>query len=281
MGAPDPRRNAFGDIDFRLTRQWGSYKREDTPAKRVKPIPILIITYILNQAHGLHRDPARQAIADITTIAFYFLLRPGEYTGTTTDDAPFLLAHIGLYHHNQRLDLLHSPMALLHAATSASYTFTKQKNGVENEKLVHGRSGHPLCCPVLATVRLVLHPRAHKATLKTPIASYYTARGHFLIRAPDVTNVLRNAVAVNQTLVGISPTEVSAKSLRAGGAMALLCARVDTNLIKLLGRWHSDTMMRYLHVQAVPIMRPLAPRMFNNGRHTFLPYELVPILDPG
>jgi hypothetical protein len=40
--------------------------------------------------------------------------------------------------------------------------------------------------------------------------------------------------------------------------MALLCAKVDTNLIRLLGRWCSDEMLRYLHVQTFPIVALLA-----------------------
>jgi hypothetical protein len=52
--------------------------------------------------------------------------------------------------------------------------------------------------------------------------------------------------------------------------MDLLCAHVDSDLIKLLGRWQSDTMMRYLHVQARPVMRNFAARMLHGGN-----YDLV------
>ena len=41
----------------------------------------------------------------------------------------------------------------------------------------------------------------------------------------------------------ITPDEVSAHSLRAGGAAALLCTNVDPNVIQLLGRWKSDAMI--------------------------------------
>ena len=59
--------------------------------------------------------------------------------------------------------------------------------------------------------------------------------------------------------------------------MALLCGEIDADLIKILGRWHSDAMMRYLHQQAQPIMRKFAKAMFNNGTYSFLPEETVPI----
>ena len=50
----------------------------------------------------------------------------------------------------------------------------------------------------------------------------------------------------------------------------------DSDIIKLLGRWKSDTLMDYLHQQSLPVFRRLASLMFNNGHHTFLPAETVP-----
>ena len=79
-----------------------------------------------------------------------------------------------------------------------------------------------------------------------------------------------SATALYLTL-GIDPLRVSARSLRAGGAMALLCARVDTNIIRLVGRWRSDEMLRYLHLQAYPLMRTFARRMCAAGSFSLLP----------
>ena len=58
--------------------------------------------------------------------------------------------------------------------------------------------------------------------------------------------------------------------------MVLLCARCDTDQIKLLGRWHSDAMMRYLHQEAQPVLQQLAQKMFNSGQYTFLTTDSVP-----
>jgi hypothetical protein len=44
--------------------------------------------------------------------------------------------------------------------------------------------------------------------------------GHYF--AMDITEVLRNAMRINVHRTGIEASEVSARSLRAGGAMALL-----------------------------------------------------------
>jgi hypothetical protein len=45
-----------------------------------------------------------------------------------------------------------------------------------------------------------------------------------------------------------------------------------------MGRWHSDAMMRYLYIQAVPIINNYAIKMFNEGTYTFQPDETVHII---
>jgi hypothetical protein len=57
--------------------------------------------------------------------------------------------------------------------------------------------------------------------------------------------------------------------------MALLCGDVDQDLIKLLGRWRSDAMMRYLFVQAEPIMKKFASTMFNNSAYSLRPWSSI------
>ena len=65
--------------------------------------------------------------------------------------------------------------------------------------------------------------------------------------------------------------DVTVRSTRAGGAMALLCAGVDSNRIRLVGRWRSDEMYRYLHVQAQPVMTGLSSAMLQGGTFRMTP----------
>jgi hypothetical protein len=60
--------------------------------------------------------------------------------------------------------------------------------------------------------------------------------------------------------------------------MALLCANVDPNTIRMLGRWRSDEMLHYLHLQAQPLMQNFAQWMLAGGHYTLLPN---PQLAPG
>jgi len=279
MGTKDIRKNISGGIDIRIQRQLKSYKKDDSPPSRVEPVPITIILYILHRAYGSKRVADSQAVADVITIAFFFLLRPGEYTGTTTDDAAFSLADVTLFLQDKELDPMTAPLQDIEAATAVKLTFTTQKNGTRNESILHGRSDDALCCPTKAVIQRNLHHRHHNSKSTTSLASYYNPRRNWLVavKAKDVTGVLRHAAAANRSVTGINPKDISARSLRAGGAMALLCGDVDHNLIQMLGCWHSDAMMRCLHLEAQPIMSKFAAKMFNHGKYSFNPDKLVPV----
>ena len=58
--------------------------------------------------------------------------------------------------------------------------------------------------------------------------------------------------------------------------MALLCGQVDSDIIKLVGRWRSDEMLRYLHLQAYPLMMHLAPSMVRGGQFRMLSHQTLP-----
>jgi hypothetical protein len=276
LGTPYIRKDAFGAIDFRILRQFRCYQKEDAPPSRLKPVPIIIVIFILHQAYTPSTTNDRQAIADLITITFYFLLRPGEYTGTASDDAAFRLEDIELHVNDRAIDPLTFSDADFHAATFVSLTFTTQKNGTKGEIITHGLSTDALACPVKATVRRILHIRQNKATKTTPLASYFHNRKRIPIKAADVTTALRLATIATVQQTGLKHTDIATRSLRAGGAMALMCGRIDHNTIHMLVRWHSDAMLRYLHLQAKPLMRQCAVMMFNHGTYSFLPTDTVP-----
>ena len=71
--------------------------------------------------------------------------------------------------------------------------------------------------------------------------------------------------------VGCRPEDISAYSMWASGAMALLLAQFNLDMIQLIGWWHSDEMLHYLHVMARPIMQGFAARMVAHGSYMLIP----------
>ena len=252
------------------------YSKLDSPPHRVKPIPVPILRHVMAQALNAG-DAFPLACADMICLAFFFLLRPGEYTGTVTSSQPFQLRDVRFFLGHLALSSATAPADHLLTATFVSLEFTTQKNGVRGEVIGLGRSGDPHFCPVLAAARRVLHLRQAQAPPTQPLASFLDAATNAMTRLTpaDITAILRLSVTVLGAQYGFLPTDVSARSLRAAGAMALLCADVDSDRIRLLGRWQSDQMFRYLHVQAEPLMRNFSTRMLHGGAYTLLPNHNV------
>ncbi|KAL3810349.1 hypothetical protein ACHAXA_003078 [Cyclostephanos tholiformis] len=148
------------------------------------------------------------------------------------------------------------------------------KNGVRGEVIGLACSGDPFLCPVKALVRRVLYLRQNAAAPDTPIARVFNSVQS--VTSSTITSCIREAVAFLGPDLGFLPSDVSARCLRAAGAMALLLAQVDPDVIRLIGRWRSDEMLRYLHVQAYPLMRDYARRMLSSADYTLIPNHLVP-----
>ena len=278
MGTIDPRLTDQGKIDFRIARMIKSFKKNDAPPNRVKPVPLRVIRHIAFLAqHSLNSSSHIVATADMIILAFFFLLRPGEYSDSESHDSdPFRLCDVQLFIGDRRLDLFSDSDALLLQSRFASLTFTTQKNGIEGEVIGLACSGDPYVCPVKSIVRRVLYLRNHGAPPTTPLARLFgTSRR---VTSSFITSTIRDAVAFLGPQIGFLPSDVSARSLRASGATALLLGQVDSDVIRLIGRWRSDEMLRYLHVQAAPLMHDYSRRMLRSSDYSLIPNQTVPML---
>jgi hypothetical protein len=225
-------------------------------------------------------NDSRKAIADLVIIAFYFLMRPGEYCHTTGEDAshPFHNDEVELWRGPRKLDLATASDNDLLTATFCILLFSDQKNANRGEKVGHGLSSDPFFCAVRALARRIIHLRRNGAPPHTPIHCYYMQHRGRQLRIPSKSiNLLLRQSA---TMLGYEPADITVKALRATGAMALISARVDSDLIRLLGRWQSDAMLRYLHVQAVPVLQNFARQMHLHGQFNALPTAGVPVHQP-
>ena len=168
------------------------------------------------------------------------------------------------------------PLAELFLATHSSITFDDQKNRERGEVIGHGRSGHSVACPTLALARHIAYIRGYSKPASTPLCmAKGTGTRWVHVTSTMITTMLRCSAAALPDL-GFSPNDVNARSLRAGGAMALLCGKVDMDIICLVGRWKSKAMFRYLHAQALPLMANLASTILNYGTFTLLPSADMP-----
>jgi hypothetical protein len=282
LGASDPRTDANGNVNRRIRTLLKSYANEDPPAERVKPIPIQLVTHAAVAAYNATNELTR-AIADCAILGFFFLLRPGEHTHSYTDNHPFRLQDVSFFCASAWHNAATAELQLLQTATQVLLNFTTQKNGEENEAVAHGSTNSDLVSPVKAVSRRVTHLRFWQATPDTPLhtvcVSNLKTRN---VTSGALTNMLRSSCSVLGGSIGIRPADISARALRAGGAMALLRARVDPTVIQMVGRWKSWTMIRYLHKSAT-VTTDLAARMMIGGHyaltnHATLPADAITLL---
>ena len=280
LGEPDPRKEVPGSQRNHplLASFLKSLRDSDSPASRSYPANLTILRQLplTLDTRSAPTTPMNMHICDLCVVGFYWLLRPAEYlhTAGTGRSQAFRLCDI-TFAFGDRI-VLASDSSLndvsVTLVTRAILTFTDQKNAVRGEQISHTTTADPFLCPCKALVRLCQRLLHHHAAPTTPIHTYFTPAGtceH--ISQHHVTTALRTAACHVRHLTGIDPALLSARSLRPGGATALLCSGIDSNIIQLLGRWKSDAMLRYLRVAAHATSANFAQRMLDAGTYTFAP----------
>ena len=195
-----------------------------------------------------------QAVADLIVIAFYFLLRVGEYThqakGRLT--VPFHIGDITFRDASGAAIPQAAPLSTLYTAVEATMRITNQKSGIKGACIhVEALQSDPTNCPIKALARRTHHILSNGGTLRSPIYKYYNQRNRpNNVLGSHINNTVKEAaMTMGLDKHGYSKTDISSHSLRAGGAMAMHLNGIDTRIIKLQGRWSSDTFMTYIHEQ--------------------------------
>jgi hypothetical protein len=211
----------------------------------------------------------QQASTDLCIIAWFYLLRVGEYTRPRKQSAqttPIRICDITFWFNQSKLDPALPLTVLLQRCTAATIHLDNQKNGKRNAT-IHQQTTNTVVCPVKALIRRVVHIRQHTTTSQTLIGTYFTPTrpNGWIITATDINTTLKTAVkAQGLERFNISPADISSHSLRAGGAMALHLNQVPDRTIQILGRWSSDTFLIYIHQQIAAFSHNLSTLMSTN-----------------
>ncbi len=207
VGAEDPQLNLAHQIDFRLQRMIKSWKSSDPVPLHAKPIPIQVIqrAATLSQLSSTS-DSLYQATTDMIILAFFFLLRPGEYTNN--DNTPFCLKDVQLFIGPCCLNLQTSSVAELTQANFGLLTFTDQKNGVRGKVIGQASTSHSFVCPVKALVQHVLYLRSQNTPPTTPLSRVFNTPAR--VTPSVLTTTFRDCVQYLGPDLGFLPSQVSA-----------------------------------------------------------------------
>ena len=251
-GYPDPRRPAGSSgpaLVLPFTNILKSYKDRDPVPKPQVALPVNAIILASAARVAPTASPSAKATADLIVMAFFFLLRVGEYTRpadhVTTRTVQFRVCDIRFWQ-GQTLLPLTSDAATLAGASAVTLTIDNQKNGQRGDT-IHQEACHTDFCPVRSVAARVSAILAQHMPLTTPLS--YVQPGTY-ITAPKVLAAVRaGARLANLTASGYDLSRVGAHSLRASGAMALWLSGHSAEVIMKMGRWRTQTFLTYIHSQ--------------------------------
>ena len=155
-----------------MARLVEGFRRQDPPATPQLAIPVAVPEQCYNRGYK-SSSYKEQAIGDLALIAFYYLLRVGEYTKPkfitvegknvrATRTVQFSVENIGFFKDNKILPRSSKIKDLL-TADSCTLKITNQKNGFMGET-IHQNAINSEHCPVKATASRVHHILQHKGT---------------------------------------------------------------------------------------------------------------------
>jgi hypothetical protein len=230
-----------------LAQLLDGWKKEDPPSKKTLPVEVDVPELLVEW--GLQSGALLLAgvVGDLTLIAFYFLLRVGEYTiksqrNDSKQTVPFKLENISFFKRDKlrqlrQLSRYASDDDIL-SADSAAMTLDNQKNGHKNVCIHHEANGDSIFCPVRAVGRRYVYLRSQtNNNWSTPIHAYWDEDGQ---QKEAVT-----ALEYPETR-GIPIDRVDTHSLRGGGANALSLNGYSDTQIQKLGRWRGQSFKEYI-----------------------------------
>jgi hypothetical protein len=247
-------------------------KREDPPSIPQLAVPVSVPIQCYKIAYQATATTAKdRATADLILIAFFYLLRVGEYTTPrrvkknnewvrATRTIQFRTKDIGFWKNGQQLDR-NSPLSILLTADAATLKISNQKNGRMGQT-IHQESIQAEHCPIKALARRISHILNNGGNDDTLICMYKTDNIVSSVTPTDLIQAIRYSVkSLNLHKAGIDPDIVGVHSLRAGGAMALkLHGESDTTIMKH-GRWSGLTFLQYIHNQIGHLSKDLSQKM--------------------
>jgi hypothetical protein len=245
--------------------------------------------------HTVHRllsSPTSHlaAVADLLIIAYFFLLRPGEYCYQREANTPFRLQDVSFRTPAGTYNAAVVDLALLDSVQLSHLRFTNQKNGDRDQDISHGLTTDPIFCPTKALIRRIHHLRYHQAPADTPLHTVYHPDGSVTALGASVfTNHLKDSLRTkvgNSTLgqqLNLLLKDITARALRAGGCMALYRSNLGELRLRQFGRWRSESMWHYLH-RTGTATDAYAAQMLTNGhftlqQHSPLPVEVAPEIE--
>ena len=272
-GEPSPLYRAENTYHLPLQRLVEGFRREDPPSVPQLAVPITVPNMCYSTSMLPDALQSQRAAGQLTLIAFYYLLRVGEYTNPryvlrnnrrerSTRTKQFSVGNVGFFKDGKVLPRT-SSLAELLTSDAATLKISNQKNGRMGET-IHQRAIHLDACPIKALAHRIHHILSNGGNTDSLICTYYADKNEepHHISSKDIISLLRAAAkTLRLEKQAIDPDLIGAHSLRSGGAMALKLHGYDDTTIRKMGRWTSDTFLQYIHNQIAHLSKDISKNM--------------------
>ncbi len=240
-----------------LDRWW----KTDGPVLKKLPVEADIPEFLVKLGLQPLANTKEKAVGDLALIAFYYLLRIGEYTvkGARNDSKQtqqFKVGDVTFFKRDHQGNLRQLPWNaspdLVMSADSATLKLDNQKNGWHGVCIHHESNGDPVHDPVRALGRRVLHIWEHAPGDGTMfLSAFFDGSTRYDVTDKDLRTALKlTATALDYPATrGIPVERIDTHSLRIGGANALSLAGYSDRQIQKMGRWRGETFKEYVREQ--------------------------------
>ena len=245
----------------RLAQMLDGWRKSDPPVEKKLPVEVDVPDYLVKLGLAPEATPLVKAVGDLVMVAFYYLLRVGEYTckGTRNESKQTVQFHgrnVTFFKRNKRGQLVQMSREAsdeeIMEADSATLRLENQKNGWQGVCINHEHNDDEIFSPVRALGRRILHIRSHggEGWQDLPISTVFTKGEPKGVTDKNIRTALKlAAAALDYPARGMPIDRIDTHSLRGGGANALSLAGYSDTQIQKMGRWRGETFKTYIREQ--------------------------------
>lgn len=257
----------------RIAEMLAGWAKLDPPTQKKLPVEADVPEFLSEMACACSASELTKAVGDLALIAFYYLLRIGEYTvkrsrNGTKQTVQFKLEDCTFFELNAMNQLRQLPRNAsderIMAAASATLKLDNQKNGWKGVCVNQEANGEEIHCGVRAIGRRYCSIRKlANNNMKTNLSAYWENNKKCEVNDEDIRrNVKWAATQLDYPGTKGIPIElIDTHSLRCGGANALaLSGYSDTQIMKM-GRWRGATFREYIREQLASYSEGMSKNM--------------------
>ena len=269
-GRPSQLYRSDGKYQLFIERVVEGFCRNDPPTVPQLAVPV-VVAHSAFGTFASSPSPSVRRTSCLVIVAFYFLLRVGEYIKPrrvrrngkmvpATRTCQFTVGNVGFFREGRVIPRT-APLSDLLQADLATLKIRNQKNGRMGQTITQHATKKDMC-PVKALAQIVREILQDGGTDDTLLCAFKSQDEWLSVESNHVVAMVRD-VATNLGLAkqAIDPDLIGAHSLRAGGAMALKLHGYDDTTIMKMGRWTSLTFLQYIHNQIAHLSKDISRKM--------------------